>query len=205
MSKLQVKLDAKSARNVAIVIAVAFALAVAWYVYARFFEPITVIDYKGVTVAFRADLREAAKVPVYPGESEIYRDTMHQLAKNVTIVFKDAGESGNPYYIVEEVELINKMRLAYMLAFGTQTDTGEFVPGDIPTFDAQEVGSYENLPGKIQNPIIALVHPMYANETSVRNDGHVTLISGTDIHQLDLAVDRFLMIALGIDEAELNS
>jgi len=205
MSKLQIKLSPKSMRNVAIIVAVAAALVAAGYVYVRFFEPITVIDYKGVTVAFRADLREAAKVPVYPGESEIYRDIMHQLAKNVTIVFKDAGESGNPYYIVEEVELINKMRLAYMLAFGTQTDTGEFVPGDVPTFDAHEVDSYENLPGKIQNPIIALVHPIYANETSVRNEGHVTLISGRNLKELDLATDRFLMIALGIGPSELNA
>jgi hypothetical protein len=205
MSKLQIRLDAKATRNIAIAIAVVAALVAASYFYVRFFEPITVIDYKGVTVAFRADLREAAKVPVYPGESEIYRDTMHQLAKNVTIVFKDAGESGNPYYIVEEVELVNKLRIAYMLTFGTQADTGEFVPGDIPTFDAQEVGSYENLPGKIQNPIIALVHPMYANETSVRNEGHVTYISGRNLKELDLATDRFLMIALGIDPSELNA
>ena len=205
MSKLQIRLDAKATRNIAIAIAVVAALVAASYFYVRFFEPITVIDYKGVTVAFRADLREAAKVPVYPGESEIYRDTIHQLAKNVTIVFKDAGESGNPYYIVEEVELVNKLRIAYMLTFGTQTDTGEFVPGDIPTFDAQEVGSYENLPGKIQNPIIALVHPMYANETSVRNEGHVTYISGRTLKELDLATDRFLMIALGIDPSELNA
>lgn len=204
--KLQLKLGNKTARNAAIVL-VAAALAIgAYYVYYRFYQPITMIDYKGTTIAFRTDLREAAKVPVYPGESELYRDTMHQLVQNVTIVFKDAGSDGNPYYIVEEVEIANKMKLAYMLTFGTTNlDTGEIVPATSPGFDAMEVESYENLPGKIQNPIIAIVHPKYANETSVRNEGHVTIISGTDLHQLDLAVVRFLMVELGITESDLSA
>ncbi|MFH1623193.1 MAG: hypothetical protein ABIA12_01595, partial [Candidatus Aenigmatarchaeota archaeon] len=190
---------------VVIALALAVVLAAVWYVYVLYFQPITVIDYKGYEIGFRADLRQAAKVPAYPGESEIYRDIMHQLAKNVTIVFKDAGEEGNPYYVVDGIELVSKMRLAYMLAFGMQTETGELVPGDVPTFDAREVSSYENLPGKIQNPIIAIVHPMYANETSVRNEGHVTFISGRNLKELDLATTKFLMIVLGIDSSDLDS
>jgi len=39
----------------------------------------------------------------------------------------------------------------------------------------------------------------------VRNEGHVTLISGRTLKELDLATDRFLMIALGIDPSELNA
>jgi len=206
MSKLQIRLEPGRARKVAIALAVVALLASAAYVYYRFFQPITMIDYKGTVLAFRTDLREAAKVPVYPGESELYRDTMHQLVQNVTIVFKDAGSDGNPYYIVEEVEIVNKMKLAYMLTFGTtDPNTGEVTPAMSPGFDAMEVGSYENLPGKIQNPIIAIVHPKFANETSVRNDGHVTFISGTDLHQLDLATVKFLMVELGITESDLSA
>jgi len=206
MSKLQIKLDAKATRNIAIIVAVAAALVAAGYVYVRFFEPIRVINYKDEPLEFREDLREAAKVPVYPGESEIYRDTMHQLAKNITIVFKDAGPSENAYCRVEILELYSKMTLAYKLAFGTvDPETGEIIPSTIPTFNVQNVSSYENLPGKIQNPIIAIVPPMYANETSVRNEGHVTLISGRNLKELDLATDRFLMIALGIDPSELDA
>ena len=206
MSKLQLKLGTKTARNVALVLAAAALVIGAYYVYYRFYQPITMIDYKGTVIAFRADMREAAKIPVYPGESELYRDTMHQLVQNVTIVFKDAGSDGNPYYIVEEVEIVNKMKLAYMLTFGTtDPNTGEVTPAMSPGFDAMEVGSYENLPGKIQNPIIAIVHPKFANETSVRNDGHVTFISGTDLHQLDLATVKFLMVELGITESDLSS
>jgi hypothetical protein len=74
----------------------------------------------------------------------------------------------------------------------------------MPSFNAMPVEEYANLPGKIQNPIIALVHPKYANETAVRNEGHVTYISGTNYKDFDLATIRFLMVVLGIDPAELG-
>jgi hypothetical protein len=206
MSKLQLKLVSKTARKIAIVLAVAALAIGAYYVYYRFFQPITMINYKGTVLAFRTDLREAAKVPVYPGEEELYRDTMHQLVQNVTIVYKDAGANGTPYYVVEAFEIANKMNIAYMLTFGTvDPNTGEMIPSTPPGFNSMAVSSYENLPGKIQNPIIAIVHPKFANETSVRNDGHVTFISGTDLHQLDLATVKFLMVELGITESDLSA
>jgi len=206
MSKLQLKLDAKSARMVVIALALVVVFAAVWYVYVLYFQPITVIDYKGYTIGFRADLRQAAKVPAYPGEGEIYRDTMHQLVKNVTIVFMDAGPSENAYIKVEALELYNKIRTAYALTFGTvDPETGNMVPNTMPTFDVQNVSSYENLPGKIQNPIVAIIPPTYANETCVRNDGHVTFISGLTTKELDLATTKFIMIELGISEADLSA
>jgi len=206
MSELKFKIDGRTMKIIAVVAVIIVASFAALYVYERYFAPITIIDYKGTTVQFRADLREAAQVPVYPDDEDVYRDTVHQLVQNVTIVFEDAGQAGNPYYIVEELEIVNKMKLAYLYAFGTvDPETGATTSNTMPTFNAQEVGSYDALPGKIQNPIIAIVHPMYANDTAVRNAGHVTFISGTDLHQLDLAVDRFLMIELGIAPADLDA
>ncbi|MCX6820826.1 MAG: hypothetical protein NT016_02670 [Candidatus Aenigmarchaeota archaeon] len=206
MSGLKFKIDGRTVKIIAVAAVVLVASYAALYAYERYFAPITVLDYMGTNIEFRADLREAAKVPVYPGEDEVYRDTVHQLVKNVTIVFKDAGQSGNPYYIVEELEIASKMKLAYMTAFGTvDPQTGQTVPNTIPTFDVQQVSSYDALPGKIQNPIIAIIHPMFANDTAVRNSGHVTFISGTDLHQLDLAVDRFLMVELGISPTDLDA
>jgi len=205
MSKLQLKLDKKSAKLVAAALALLVAVAAAWYVYVLYFQPITMIDYKGYTIGFRADLRQAAKVPVYPGEGEIYRDTMHQLVENVTIVFMDAGPSENAYIRAETLELYDKIRTAYALTFGTvDSETGDVVPNTMPTFDVQNVSSYENLPGKIQNPIVAIVPPAYASETSVRNEGHVTFISGLSTKDLDLAAVRFIMIELGISESDIS-
>lgn len=159
-------------------------------------EPITVWNYKGQLVRFRDDLRKADKIPVYPGETQVYLDTIHPLVDNVTIAFKDAGEGENGYYIVEEFEIITKMTLAYrnMLA-GYPGKTME----DMPKFDAVHVEQYANLPGKIQNPIIALVHPKHANETAVRNEGHVTYISGKTYEEFDLATIKFLMIILDVN------
>jgi len=204
MSKFQLKLGKKSARLAIAALALLVVVAAAWYVYVLYFQPITVIDYKGYAIGFRADLRQAAKVPAYPGEEEIYRDTMHQLVQNVTIVFMDAGPGENAYIRAETLELYDKIRTAYILTFGTvDPETGEVVPNTIPTFNVQNISSYENLPGKIQNPIVAIVPPMYANETSVRNEGHVTFVSGLTTKDLDLATTKFIMIELGISEADL--
>jgi hypothetical protein len=160
-------------------------------------KPIYRWNYYGVPIEFRVDLRKAEKVPVYPGETQVFLDTIHPLVDNVTIAFKDAGEDENPYYILEEIEIITKMTLSYTRMWAAYEGSTE---DDIPKFDATPVDEYANLPGKIQNPIIAIVHPKYANETAVRNEGHVTYISGTTHENLDLATVKFLMIALGIEE-----
>jgi len=164
-------------------------------------EPITSIYYEGQIIQFRDDLRKADKIAVYPDETQIYLDTIHPLVKNVTIAFKDAGEDENRYYILEEFEIVLKMRIAYnRLLKGYEGLSGE----DIPTFNAVPVENYANLPGKIQNPIIALVPPKYANETAVRNEGHVTYISGRTYRDFDLATIKFLMIVLGIDMENID-
>ena len=48
------------------------------------------------------------------------------------------------------------------------------------------------------------MHPVYANETAVRNEGHVTYISGKTFEELDLATVKFLMVVLGIDMEQIN-
>ena len=196
MAKLKINISRR------IVLIAAILLVLAGYVsYQIFFapKPITSWDYGGRVLHFRADLREADKVPVYPGEMQVYLDTMHPLAKNVTIVYKDTGD--DEYYSVEAFEITYKMKIAYMNLVGTDI---EGKTSKVPTFNAEAVDQYANLPGKIQNPIIALVHPVYANETAVRNEGHVTYISGETFEQLDLATVKFLMIVLGIDIEQIG-
>ena len=165
-------------------------------------KPIESWNYHGQIVAFRDDLREADKVPIYPGADEVFLDTIHPLVKNVTIAFKDAGEEENSYYVVEVIEITLKMTLAYRRMLGGYPGLSE---EDMPKFNATPVEEYANLPGKIQNPIIALVHPKYANETAVRNEGHVTYISGKTYRDFDLATIKFLMTVLDIDLTELEN
>lgn len=191
MAKLKINIS----RRIMLIAAVLLVLA-GYVSYQIFFAPKPIMswDYNGRVLHFRADLREADRVPVYPGEMQVYLDTMHPLAKNVTIVYKDTGN--DEYYSVEAFEITYKMKIAYMNLVGTDI---EGKTSKVPTFNAEAVDQYANLPGKIQNPIIALVHPVYANETAVRNEGHVTYISGETFEQLDLATVKFLMIVLGIE------
>jgi len=51
----------------------------------------------------------------------------------------------------------------------------------------------------IQHPLVAIVHPMYANQTRVfASPGHVVFIEATSYKDLDLAVVKFLISALRI-------
>ncbi len=183
-----------SKRNVTLVVALLAITGFLFYYVFFYPKPIKTWNYGGMVLNFRSDLRKADKVPVYPGETQVYLDTMHTLVDNVTIVYKDVGEYG--YYATEAFEITYKMKIAYTNLLGTDI---EGKTPNIPTFNAEAVDQYAYLPGKIQNPIIALVHPIYANETAVRNEGHVTYISGETFDDLDLATTKFLMVVLGID------
>ena len=192
MAKLKIKLS----KNIIILIAVVLAIAGSLFYYTFFVpKPIKSWNYRGTVLHFRADLRKADKVPVYPGETQVYLDTMHPLVKNVTIALKGAGKDEYGYYAIEAFEITYKMKIAYMSLVGS----AEGGASEAPTFNVEEVEQYANLPGKIQNPIIALVHPIYANETAVRNEGHVTYISGKTYDDWDLATTKFLMVVLGIE------
>lgn len=163
------------------------------YLYTKPPEPVYTVTIDDKVIGFRADLREASKVPVYPNEIALFREIAHQLVTNITIAFKPAtGDQG--IYSVEAFEITYKLLRYVYPAMGTQ-----------PTVNVMEVESFDNLPGKIQNPIIVLVHPRYANETSVRVKDHVVFISGkfskdptNPYKNLDLATAKFLMVILGI-------
>lgn len=190
------RVSIKFTKNV--VIFVSIAVLIACVVLAYIFlvpKPITSWNYNGQLVRFRNDLRKADEIPVYPSNIHVKEDLIHPLVENVTIVFKDAGREENGYYIVEEFEIVTKMTLAYRNMINSYAGLTE---EDMPTFNAVPVENYSYLPGMIENPIIALVHPKYANETSVRNEGHVTYISGKNYEQFDLATIKFLMVILGI-------
>lgn len=170
--------------------AVIIAGVVVFYFYLNFPSfprEITEINYYGVPVGFRADLREASKIPVYPSEDVLYYQLMNPTVQNITVAFKPATEN-NAYYSLEILEIVPKLKLAYTIL------------GYDPKFENKpiELESYENLWGKIKSPIIAIIHPEYANETSVRYENHVIFISGTDLNNLDLATVKFLMVALDI-------
>jgi len=170
-----------------LVIFIAFISLIAFYVYYGP-KPIYTWNYHENMITFRADLREAKKVPVYPYETALFNEINSQLIQNITILFKPASESENPYYSLEEFEIIMKLNLLFKRI------------GISPGIKANTTDSYENIFGKIQNPIVVLVHPKYANETSVTvTPNHVIYIKGKTNRDFDLATTKFLMVAMGID------
>lgn len=187
---MAMKIRLKFSRNVKIVLLILSVVILSVIVYQTSPKPIMSWNYHGRIIHFRADLRAADKVPVYPNEDAIYLDLVHGLAKNVTIVYKyiDEPKSANAYYPLQIFQIVYNIMPAY-----------EEVWKFKPNFNSMEVESYENLPGKIQNPIIAIVPPPYSNETAIRNEGHVTFLKAKSYEDLDLVTTKLLMIALHID------
>jgi hypothetical protein len=156
--------------------------------------PIYSLNYYGTKISFRINLRDVKDVAVYPNEKAVRDEIMNQFVENITIVYKP-NESINSHYAVEVFEIVNKLAVAYKLRFGY-----------MPNFNVVNVTSYENLTATSNNPKIALVHPIYSNETSVRLEGNVIYIKGKNatswqdqLGNFDLAVVKFLIIALGIE------
>jgi hypothetical protein len=158
-------------------------LGIIYYFISR---PLYIINYHDTTIGFRVNLKEASGVRVYPDKNTLHSTITNPLIQNITIVFKDAGEK-NGYYILEEIEIINKLTLLYKIIRTNQ-----------PEFNALEVQDYENLTTTKENLIIALIHPIYSEEKSVRVEDNVIYIQGRDLEEFDLATVKFLMVALDI-------
>ena len=182
MGKVKIKLNL---RLISMLVFSALLIYLIFYFY-QASRPITAYQIDGFKFVFRNDLRKANKIPVYPSEDAVYLKLINPIVKNVTIAFKDAGEKENSLYAVESYEIAYKLTLFYK------------IKGMEVGFDSMQVDSYENLPGKIQNPIIALVAPKFSNETAIRIEDHVIYVKGKNKEEFDLAVIKLLMCALRI-------
>jgi hypothetical protein len=183
------KVKFRLTRNKIILLLIFLAVASSIFYYIFYFpKPITSWNFYDVILTFRIDLREADKIPVYPVEGVVNTEIMNPLVKNITIAFIPSTPQENSYYAVEAFEIATKLYYGYR--------TLEY---EIPNFTAINISSYEGLSGKIQNPIIVLVGPLYANETAVVADpGHVIFIKAKKLQDFDLVTEKFLLAALNI-------
>jgi len=156
--------------------------------------PIYSIDYYGITLEFRINLRDARSIPVYPNEEAVQSKIMNELVENITIVFKPGSGQENAFYAVETHEIVYKLAVGYSERFGY-----------MPSFNVVNVTSYENLTGSPQNPVIVLISPIQSNETLVRLEGHIVFIQSKNstslteqLRNFDLATVKFIMTTLGI-------
>ena len=182
MSKIKVKINL---RFLSILVSLGLLIYLIIYFY-QASKPITTWQIDGFKFTFRNDLRKADKIPVYPSEDAVYLKLINPIVKNVTIAFKYGTKEENNLYKVEAVEITYKLTLFYKIK-GMEVE-----------FDSMQVDSYENLPGKFQNPIIALVPPSFSNETEIKIEDHVIYVKGKTKEEFDLAVIKLLMCALRI-------
>lgn len=182
------KIKLKKQNLLKIVPAILFVAVIAAVFYITYENrPITSVSYANITLNFRVDLREAQKLTINPNDDAAYLEVMNAMVKNVTIVFVPATEDQS-VYALGAFEISNK--LAY----------GFLVRGFNATIEAQNVSSYEGIHGRIDNPIIVLVHPEYSNETSITlSYPHLITIKAKTDKDFDLAVAKFLMATLRIE------
>ena len=179
----------KLTRNRIIILAVLAAVAIIISIYIFYVpKPIYSLLVDDQQLDFRADLRAADKITVYPSEEELYSKLMNSLVENITIAFKPASEEENPYYILQILEIVPKLSFAYS-RLGLQ-----------PNFNNNPIAidSYENLTSTTSNLIIALVHPVYSNETAIKVGDNIIYLKAKSHEDFDLVTVKLLMVALGM-------
>ena len=181
MEKVKVRI---SLNLILILICLAAILGLIYFSYSQL-KPVYSWKVGNFIFTFRANLKEAQKVPVYPSSEEIRSVFFNPNVKNVSIVFKDAGNE-NSYYEVEGFEIAFKLTLFYKIN-GLDVKINSF-----------EIDSYEEIEGSEENPIIALVHPKFSNETCIILKNNVVYIKAKDLKDFDLATSKFLISVMEI-------
>lgn len=183
-----------SRNKVIVVVLISVAILVGYY-YFFSSQPITVWDYYGNTLTFRQDLREAQKVSVYPSEARLQEVMWNPKVTNITMVFIETNDT--QYTVVESVEIVPKLRVAYQLFVTNRTV--------ILTMPNEGVESLDNLPSTEENPFIVLVPPSIGDETAVRIEGNTIFIKAkydpdpkVAIKNFDLVTIKFIMTVLDI-------
>jgi hypothetical protein len=144
------------------------------------YRPTTEWTYKGELLRFRADLREASKVPAYPSEEDIRNALWDPALENLTIVFMDTPDI--ELTAVQAFEIAYKLTLAYLKS-GRDV---RILPKQVDSFELRN-GTF-----------VALLPPSIANRTAVSLRDKMITIEGITARDFDLATVKLLIIALDI-------
>jgi len=153
-----------------------------WYQSTR---PLTEINYHGVPMKFREDIRLARDIAVYPNETYIKSIFRSKNIERVTIGILNYTNQTNVIG-VEAVEITFKLSTFYSLA-----------PMKV-AIKGKEIGSLYEIEGTAANPLIIIIPPAIANETLVKAENYTVFISGKSLKELDLATIKFITIVLNI-------
>ena len=148
-------------------------------------KPLTEINYFGVPMKFREDIRLARDIVVYPNETYVKSIFRNSNIKGITIGILNYTNETN-LIGVEAVEITFKLSTFYSL-----------IPMKV-AIKGKEIGSLYEIEGNATNPLIIIIPPSIANETSVRAENYTVFIFGKSLKELDLATIKFITVVLGI-------
>jgi hypothetical protein len=148
-------------------------------------QPLTEINYFGVPMKFREDIRLAKNIEVYPNETYLKSIFRSREIKGITIGVLNFTNETN-IIGVEAVEITFKLSSFYSIS------------GLPVAIKGKEIGSLYEISGNSTNPVIIIIPPSIANETLVKAENYTVFISGKTLKDLDLATIKFIAIVLGI-------
>lgn len=183
---MKVSIQKKHLTVILIILAIGIAIFSFSYLFRGPLEEPNVYYFNGVRMLFRANLKDAVDIPVYPDNDTVFNTLWNFELKNLTIAF--VNSSDNSIVAVEAFEVTNKMKLAYLM-YGFEIG-----------IKGKNVTSYENLSGSKENVVIALIPPVFSNETLVEVKDYIIYIKAKSYEEFDLATIRFLMAALAITD-----
>lgn len=149
-------------------------------------QPIKKIVYFNVPMEFREDLRLAKNISVIPNEDSIRRIFWNRGLKKITIAVLNSTNQTS-LIGVEAYEITFKLTTFYTIKRMNVEIKG------------REISEVYEISGDSSNPVIVIIPPELANETSVRVEDYNVYISGKSLKELDLATIKFIMIVLHLE------
>lgn len=149
-------------------------------------QPIKKIVYFNVPMEFREDLRLAKNISVIPNEDSIRRIFWNRGLKKITIAVLNSTNQTS-LIGVEAYEITFKLTTFYTIKRMNVEIKG------------REISEVYEISGDSSNPVIVIIPPELANETSVRVEDYNVYISGKSLKELDLATIKFIMTVLHLE------
>jgi hypothetical protein len=158
--------------------------------YQNSVKEITRYEFFGTPLEFRADIRAAQQIPVYPNQQSVLLKVWDpDITKiNITYVLTPEPSGENSMVALNLFEIRYKLDIAYRNPnFNWIND-----------FAVVELESFDDISQTNDTLVIALVRPSLSDRTAVEMDGNVIYIKGRTAQEFDLATIKFLMSAMNI-------
>jgi hypothetical protein len=142
----------------------------------------------GVFYSFREDVKTANKTPVYPDEETLRERFLNKEITNITFIFVPGDSKINGYYSAWGIEFAFKLTKFY--------NSINYVYGEANIL-GQSVDSIDNVTDDPTNLKLIIVPFNQTTENKIVVDGNRVYIYGRDEQEIDYAVIKTILVALG--------